>query len=225
MDALLQFQVVRSGGDQDASAQPSAAQCRPALHRLPVCRGLTMGLFRRRRGHKAEKASTAANSSAWQDPGVWMQWEAPRNWIVGESYHPDELLDLAGAPRDEGYIIPVCVDLVREPENPHDVNAIRASVCGLTVGHVQRDIAEALAEAMDDAGMDAIAVCGLIRGGFTARPNLGVHVWLDRNLRGSVTPPLPKIVSPKVRWPPEPDELDGYALPAVASEECDESAR
>ena len=40
--------------------------------------------------------------------------------------------------------------LVREPNNPHDPNAIRVEIGGLYLGYVPRNIAEDLAPQMDD---------------------------------------------------------------------------
>ena len=42
--------------------------------------------------------------------------------------------------------------LVREPDNPHDPNAIRVEIGGLYLGYVQRNIAEDLAPQMDGGG-------------------------------------------------------------------------
>jgi hypothetical protein len=56
-------------------------------------------------------------------------------------------------------------------------------------------------------------VCGLIRGGSTTAPNLGVHIWLNR----VVSPALNLAVPPEqeddpqwlVPWPPRERELPG----------------
>ena len=47
--------------------------------------------------------------------------------------------------------------LVREPDNPHDPNAIRVELAGLYLGYVPRDIAKDLAPQMD-AGRNLIAL-------------------------------------------------------------------
>ena len=47
--------------------------------------------------------------------------------------------------------------LVREPDNPHDPNAIRVELAGLYLGYVPRDIAKDLAPQMD-AGKNLFAL-------------------------------------------------------------------
>lgn len=47
--------------------------------------------------------------------------------------------------------------LVREPENPHDPNAIRVEVAGKYLGHIPKDNAKELAPQMD-AGRRLIAL-------------------------------------------------------------------
>jgi hypothetical protein len=47
--------------------------------------------------------------------------------------------------------------LVREPDNPHDPNAIRVELAGLYLGYVPRHIAKDLAPQMD-AGRNLIAL-------------------------------------------------------------------
>ena len=47
--------------------------------------------------------------------------------------------------------------LVREPDNPHDPNAIRVELAGLYLGYVPRHIAKDLAPKMD-AGWNLIAL-------------------------------------------------------------------
>ena len=47
--------------------------------------------------------------------------------------------------------------LVREPDNPHDPNAIRVELAGLYLGYVPRDIAKDLAPQVD-AGRNLIAL-------------------------------------------------------------------
>jgi hypothetical protein len=141
--------------------------------------------------------------SNWAEQQLWAEWEAPRNYIAGEQSYAAALASLAGPTCDGGYCFPAAVELIREPANPYDPNAIRAEVRGLRIGYLRRHLAEQIAPPLDRARVPSFAVCGLIRGGSTTAPNLGCHVWLDRRVS-----PGPAIELPasdpewEVPWPP-----------------------
>jgi hypothetical protein len=72
----------------------------------PTLRTIQSMLFRRR-----AELEPPNISPDWATSDEWRSWEAPRNFIAGESHHTDELRALCGEPRDGGYLIPVEVVL------------------------------------------------------------------------------------------------------------------
>lgn len=142
----------------------------------------------------------------WVGEGIWRNWEAPSTFVVGESHYTEALTALAGVPRPGGYLIPVAVGIVREPENPYDENAFRVEVEGRQVGHLSRHIAAQLAPELDRANCSSFTVCGVIRGGSDTAPNLGVHIWLNRRL--SPGPEIAQVdrAGKAGSWPPRDDE-------------------
>ena len=174
-----------------------------------------MGLFSRKRRQDSIEPEPPNVSADWRDPDIWVEWDAPCNWIAGESRYPEAFAALAGPPRDAGYLIPVSVRLVREPGNKYDRNAIVATVEGRTVGYISRDVAAVVAPALDGVGVSQITVCGIVRGGYTRRKNFGVHIWLDKHPEPSVqinlvTDGIGQVGS----WPPDDDELEEAVKPA-----------
>jgi hypothetical protein len=155
------------------------------LDRLPLPRG--------------PLAPTAATAPAWSADGAWCTtWEAPRNWIRGESQHVAAIAAIAGPVRERGYLIPVDVVLEREPKNAYDPNAVRALVRGVMVGRLAREIAAQVSPAMAAAKAKRLVVPGVVRGGSPRYPSIGVHIWLDRG-EGEV-----RLLddSDTVSWPP-----------------------
>lgn len=157
-------------------------------------------LFRRR--GELEPPNVRSDWAASED---WRSWEAPRNFIAGESHHLEELRALCGEPRDGGYLVPVEVAFVREKSNRFDPNAFRAEVNGRLVGYLPRHIAAQLAKPLDKGRCKSFSVCGVMRGGSVKAPNIGVHVWLAR--RPSPGPLLSHAdEAGAVKWPPSGSE-------------------
>jgi hypothetical protein len=154
-------------------------------------------MFWRRRG-----TLPAANvETDWIERAGWRAWGAPSNHIAGEASYLPALRALVGSVCDDGYCIFTPVDFIREPGNRHDRNAFRAEVGGRHIGYLRREFAAQLAPELDRARCARFGVCGVIRGGSTTAPNLGVHVWLGRR----VTPgPIIEIDNDpwRVPWPP-----------------------
>ena len=168
-----------------------------------------MGLFSRKRRAESVDVEPPNVPSGWRDPDIWVEWDAPCNWIAGESKYPEAFAALAGEPRREGYLVPVSVKLQREPRNQYDRHAIVATVEGHKVGYISRDVAAIVAPALDGAGVSELIVCGIVRGGYTKRKNFGVHIWLDKHPEPSVqinlvTDGIGQVGS----WPPDDDELE-----------------
>lgn len=147
-------------------------------------------------------------SGDWLDSDSWRGWEAPCNLIRGEHYRLQSLEKLAGTPRPGGYLIPCVVTFVRESQNPHDSNAIRALVALDQVGFMAKEIAAQLSPLLDRAGCSEFGLAGLIRGGSHDFQNLGVHVWPTRRLTPAPIIDIEPSAGFQVRWPPQQWEGD-----------------
>jgi hypothetical protein len=66
--------------------------------------------------------------------------------VVGEHYYQGALRSIAGPKCEDGYDMPVQVELRREPNNPHDANAVLCLINGRPVGHINRQDAPRLQE-------------------------------------------------------------------------------
>lgn len=149
--------------------------------------------------------SPANVEANWRDGETWLTWEAPRNFVAGESHYMTALRKLTGQPRQNGYLIPAEVVFIREPTNRYDSNAWRAEVDGLHVGYAARHIAAQLTQGFEPYGLTSFTVCGVIRGGSLDAPNIGVHIWPDR--RPCPGPEIRQIDDALgVSWPPAPRE-------------------
>jgi HIRAN domain-containing protein len=75
---------------------------------------------------------------------------------------------------------PIPVVLVREPENPHDANAIRVDVPAIDtpIGHLPRWMAERLAPHLDaDESWQAEVTDVKISPAHPDRPGIECHIW------------------------------------------------
>lgn len=86
--------------------------------------------------------------------------------IAGESFYQESFIKLFGPYKEDGYHLTTNAVLEREPENRHDSNAIKCSINGFLVGHVNRGDAEIVAANMDSAGLKAITVTCNVAGGW-----------------------------------------------------------
>jgi len=130
-----------------------------------------------------ESAALEANcGSRWEEGTEWQSWEAPSDLVTGESHYGPAFEALAGKIRDEGYLVPVPVRLVREPENPYGGTAIRVEARGQHVGYIRHEISAELAPILDQSGFPEITLAGLIRGGWTHAPYFSVLVWPGRRV-------------------------------------------
>jgi Protein of unknown function (DUF2510) len=168
-----------------------------------------LGLLDRFRSPRLSAPNTRAD---WAAAGVWRDWPAPHNLVVGESHYQSHIRTLAGQPSEVGWCVPVPVVITRDFHNKYDENAWTASVNGGLVGHLRRDVAEAMVVACDPADCKSFTVPGVVRGGWLDAELFGVHVWLDRLLS-----PGPEVhldnPDTEVSWPPGDNER---AAPAAA---------
>jgi hypothetical protein len=127
--------------------------------------------------------------------------------VSGEQHYLEGFRKIAGRRRGRGYLQPVEVDLVREPNNVHDSNAIPAEVGTVRLGYVAREVAVDLAPQLDEAGLEGCRVPGIVRGGYSktaygGATDFGLHLWLD-----AVLEPAGLVLSapsaPVAAWPPK----------------------
>lgn len=89
--------------------------------------------------------------------------------VVGESYHQDALLTISGGRRHYGGVeLEAVAELVPDPTNPYDPNAVKVCINGFTVGHIGRDDAVELRPTIDHSlDLHGQATCpATIRGGW-----------------------------------------------------------
>lgn len=112
----------------------------------------------------------------------WSRWEAPVWAARGEGYHLDCLNAIAGAPRAGGYLVPLALTLMREPENRHDENAVQVNAAVGTLAYLAAPLARDVAPLMDELSFVACSVAGLIRFGSLEHRRLAVLLWPARRL-------------------------------------------
>ncbi len=80
--------------------------------------------------------------------------------IVGESKYQDALERICGGRTEDGANDLVDATLYQEDSNPHDSQAVRVDIEGLTVGYLSRDDAHAYRKQLDALGQGPlVAVC------------------------------------------------------------------
>lgn len=164
-----------------------------------------MGLLRRLR--RAPGRAPANVNSDWRRNAEWLTWGPPLN-VLREGAYQDQIIGLVGKPCKRGYLIPAQVTLVREAHNPHDGNAIRAVINGLTVAYLRREVAAVAGPAMDNAKLDRMTFCGLVRGGCAPHAEtIGIHLWLDRRVTDGIEIDFDGVEF-EVSWPPNAGEAD-----------------
>ncbi len=136
----------------------------------------------------------------WMIAEVWRAWPPPHNAVRGELAHQDALVALAGPPRRLGYLIPVEVTFERDLTNARNPWSWSASVDETVVGVLDAEIASLITPDLARAVTEKFTVAGVVRGGSTRTPTLGVHVWLGRAI--TPTPRLDLGPRLEVHWPP-----------------------
>lgn len=169
-----------------------------------------LDLFRRKPAAPAARRDTAApaREKAPRHPSLaWQHETPPAGCIAGESHHASGFAAAVGRRRERGYLQPVDVTLVREPENAHDSNAIRAEISGSKIGYIVKDVAADLAPQMDQAGAAQCVVPGIVRDGTSVASARGakphrVEVWLDRLRSPAGLALTSHAAKPSRPWPP-----------------------
>lgn len=100
-----------------------------------------------------------------QNVVVWKDGSFPME-VVGESNYQDALKRICGGFSRQGHanVVEACLEL--EPTNPHDENAVRITISGLTVGYLPRAQAERVASFMRSSGFNLLVCDALINGGW-----------------------------------------------------------
>lgn len=100
--------------------------------------------------------------------------------IVGESQYQTALDTICGGKHEEGHEHYCTARLEREPNNPHDQNAIKVTISGRTVGYIARRGGREIAAMMDRRKVKAFTADAMIVGGWSRRSGEGHYgVKLD----------------------------------------------
>ena len=94
--------------------------------------------------------------------------------VVGTSHYQDVLLELAPRQGDEEVRVNSIATFVREPENPHDPNAVAIHIDGRLVGYLSRDENRRWLEVVGDEEIGAEAMIA----GRAGTQGLGVFLRL-----------------------------------------------
>lgn len=103
----------------------------------------------------------------------------PRLPVVGESNYQVALLDITGSSPGQDVAHDCIAELVPEPTNPHDPNAIMVKVEGKCVGYLSRQNAVKFGprvKAMIEAGQPTICNAFIGCKPDTGNPNLGISL-------------------------------------------------
>lgn len=103
----------------------------------------------------------------------------PRLPVVGESHYQPALVAITGSSPGQDVAHECLAELVPEPTNPHDPNAIMVKVEGKCVGYLSRQNAVKFGpriKAMIDAGQPTICNAFIGCKPDTGNPNLGVSL-------------------------------------------------
>jgi hypothetical protein len=156
----------------------------------------------------------------------WLQWTTlagefdDEQEVVGESFRQEALRALSGGSTTEGVVNRVVTaEMIREPENAHDPNAVRVEVGGMHVGYLPREDAAGyhmlLAE-FKAAGIPATCRARLT-GGWYRGPDdsgfIGVVLIGCRRWRSASDPFLPGERLVSVNGEEEHQELISGLLP------------
>lgn len=138
-----------------------------------------MGLF----SHLFSKAEDDGSVAVVQPLDVVISTEENMVEVVGESHYQDAISAACGTVDGEATRFECFAELVPEPSNAHDPNAVMVRIDRRCVGYLSRDDAQTLGPAIADAiaEQDGAGFCPAVivgrAGGKTA--NLGVLLQLE----------------------------------------------
>ena len=106
------------------------------------------------------------STAAGQPLDLWGQRGYPHQEVVGESNYAKQIRTLFGRQYDPaGTELMLTAQLVPEPDNKHDRNAVSVRINGMTVGYLPRE----------DAARYAWALSGIVAQGYV--PQVTARVW------------------------------------------------
>ena len=152
-------------GKRSVSSEPRQASGNVDLDRLPMCQKLEVpGTLSIQDGDLKEPlpiqtTTTLGARVRWRDGSFPMA-------IVGESFHQEALIAICGKHRRYGSDLQVDAVIAREPNNPHDGNAVAVLISGRKVGHLSREAAAGVSDQMREQGLDRAECAARIRGGW-----------------------------------------------------------
>lgn len=83
--------------------------------------------------------------------------------IVGESFYQDNLMRIAGGKSETNRRIITTATIIPYDTNPHDPQAVRVEIEGLTVGHLTRDSAREYRRQLKQKGVEnGIFTCSAV---------------------------------------------------------------
>lgn len=140
----------------------------------------------------------------WISSEDWLgSWPPPFDVVRGEFYRADALLELVGSNSGDWSAMPVELQLIREPDNSYDANALRVEVGGAHIGYVAKELAAVVSPTFDAAGVVSSRYAGVIVGGFEWQASYQAYIWLDRRLGQGPDLEIPAdLVFAIPVWPP-----------------------
>jgi hypothetical protein len=172
-----------------------------------------MALFRKRHGRFAP----ANTPMEWLTTDVWLtEWEPPLNIVRGEQHRREAFDSMFGVDPD-GVFSLATVELIREPTNRFDANAVRVECDGVHLGYLAKEIAAVWSGQIEAVGDPQIAFPGVVRGG-AKNMHHGLHLWPHRRL--TPAPPFDfDEAQYAVPWPPW--ELERILEDALDADDAD----
>ena len=155
--------------------------------------GINLGLFswllgNRNQSKDAGSVSLGPYRSTAKARVKWRNNSYELN-AVGESHYQPMLNRICGGHNRKGHHFETDADLVREPNNPYDPNAVAVMIHGGTVAYLPKEQARRFSMQMDKEGVDRAACRAKIVGGwrtnqhdegrFGLRLALPLDGWLD----------------------------------------------
>lgn len=142
---------------------------------------------------------------------VWRESSFPME-VVGESGFQDDLVAISGGHNRYGHYLPCEAEIMREPSNPHDPNAVVVLIDGRKVGYLQRGQAARVSAQMVSDGVQAVRCGAQITGGwrtnqydvgfFGVKLAIPTSGWIDFGV-GASAPPAGEGANASL-WPKRP---------------------
>lgn len=142
---------------------------------------------------------------------VWRENSFPME-VVGESGFQDALVAISGGHNRYGHYLPCEAEIMREPSNPHDPNAVVVLIEGRKVGYLAREQAARVSAQMVTDGVQAVRCGAQITGGWRTNQYdagfFGVKLaipswgWIDFGV-GAIAPPAGEGANASP-WPKRP---------------------